>query len=38
MKKIKKKIVIGAVCLLAPLATVVYLLRRHKNKNYAKAI
>jgi hypothetical protein len=38
MKKIKKKNVIGAVCLLAPLATGVYLIRRHKKKNYAKAI
>lgn len=38
MKNIKKKTVIGAVCLLAPLATGVYLIRRHKKKNYAKAI
>lgn len=38
MKKIKKKTVIGAVCLLAPLATCGYLIRRHKKKYYAKAI
>ena len=38
MKKIKKKTVIGAVCLLAPLAAGVHLIRRHKKKNYAKAI
>jgi uncharacterized protein YneF (UPF0154 family) len=38
MKKIKKKTVIGAVCLLAPLATGVYLIRRHKKKYFAKAI
>jgi hypothetical protein len=38
MKKIKKKTAIGVVCLLAPLATGVYLIRRHKKKNYAKAI
>ena len=38
MKKIKKKTVIGAVCLLAPLVTGVYLIRRHKMKYYAKAI
>lgn len=38
MKKIKKKTVIGSMCLLAPLATGVYLIRRHKKKNYAKAI
>ena len=38
MKKIKKKTVIGAVCLLTPLAIGVYLIRRHKKKNYAKAI
>ena len=38
MKKIKKKTVIGAVCLLASLATGVYIFRRHKKKNYAKAI
>ena len=37
MKKIKKKTVIGAVCLLAPLATGVYMIRRHKKKHYAKA-
>lgn len=38
MKKIKKITVIGAVCLLAPLATGVYLIRRHKKKYYTKAI
>ena len=38
MKKIKKKTVIGAVCLLAPSATGVCLTRRHKKKYYAKAI
>ena len=38
MKKIKKKTVIGAVCLLAPLATGVYLINRHKKKYYAKAV
>lgn len=38
MKKIKKKTVIGVVCLLAPLATGVYLIRRHKKKCYTKAI
>ena len=38
MKKIKKKTVIGAVCLLAPLVTGVYLIRRRKKKRYTKAI
>jgi hypothetical protein len=38
MKKIKKKTVIGAVCLLVPLATGVYLIHRHKKKYYAKAV
>lgn len=38
MKKNKKKTVIGVVCLLAPLVTGVYMIRRHKKKNYAKAI
>jgi hypothetical protein len=38
MKRIKKKTVIGAVCLLAPLATGVYLIRRYKKKRYTKAI
>lgn len=38
MKKIKKETIIGAVCLLAPLATGVYMIRRHKKKHYAKAI
>ncbi len=38
MKKNKKKTVIRALCLLAPLATGVYLMSRHKKKNYAKAI
>ena len=30
MKKINKKTVIGAVCLLAPLATSIYMICRHK--------
>ncbi len=38
MKKIKKKTVIGVVCLLAPLATGVYMIRRYKKKNHTKAI
>lgn len=38
MKKIKKKTFIGAVCMLAPLATGVYMIRRHKKKRYTKAI
>lgn len=38
MKNIKKKTVIGALCLLAPLATGVYMIRRHKKKRYTKAI
>jgi uncharacterized protein YneF (UPF0154 family) len=38
MKRIKKKTFIGAVCLLAPLAAGVYLIRRHKKKYFAKVI
>ncbi len=38
MKKNKKKTVIRALCLLAPLATGVYLIRRHKKKYFAKVI